>query len=85
MYELDNGRYPSTSQGLRALIEKPTESPVPTNWNGSYLKKKRIPKDPWGNDYVYVSPGVHNDEEYDLYSLGADGIESSDDITNWED
>lgn len=85
MYELDSGRYPSTSQGLKALIEKPTGSPVPANWNGSYLKKKRIPKDPWGNDYVYAAPGVHNNEEYDLSSLGADGVESSDDIVNWED
>jgi general secretion pathway protein G len=85
MYELDNGRYPTTSQGLKALIEKPAGSPVPVNWNGSYLKKKRIPKDPWGNDYVYAAPGAHNNEEYDLSSLGADGVESGDDIVNWED
>lgn len=85
LYELDNGYYPTGEQGLRALIEKPNSSPVPPNWNGSYLKKKRIPVDPWGRDYVYVAPGVHNPEEFDLYSLGPDGVESADDITNWTD
>jgi len=85
MYELDNGRYPSTSQGLQALIKEPTSSPTPNNWNGSYLKKKKPPVDPWGQEYVYVSPGAHNTNEFDLSSLGADGVESSDDVTNWFD
>src|SRR3989338_5274430 len=82
LYNVDNGRYPTTSQGLAALIEEP--SPAPTNWSGPYLKKKRVPKDPWGNEYVYRSPGAHNTGEYDLSSLGADGVESADDVTNWE-
>lgn len=84
LYEVDNGRYPTTEQGLMALIEEPSSAPVPKNWNGPYLKKKSVPKDPWDKDYVYASPGIHNTEEYDLASLGSDGIESSDDITNWK-
>lgn len=84
LYQLDNNRYPSTEQGLRALIEKPSADPVPAKWNGPYLKKKRLPKDPWGNDYVYSSPGEHNKESYDLSSLGPNGIAGADDVTNWE-
>src|SRR3989338_4240742 len=57
LYELDNGRYPSTEQGLKALLEKPTTSPVPDNWSGPYIKKKKMPKDPWSRDYVYAYPG----------------------------
>ena len=83
MYELDNGQYPTTEQGLRALLEEPSSSPEPNNWSGPYLKKKRIPKDPWGREYVYVSPGSHNQEEFDLSSYGSDGVESEDDIVNW--
>jgi len=83
MYELDNGRYPTTGQGLKALLQEPGTSPVPHDWSGPYLKKKRIPKDPWKREYVYVAPGVHNTGEFDLYSLGPDGIESEDDIVNW--
>ncbi len=83
LYELDNGRYPTTEQGLKALVTEPTTTPTPVNWNGPYLKKRRIPKDPWGNEYVYVYPGVHNLRGYDLSSLGPDGIVSGDDITNW--
>lgn len=84
LYELDNGRYPTTEQGLVALIREPSSSPIPKNWGGSYLKKKKIPKDPWGAEYAYTCPGSNNSEDYDLSSLGADGIESEDDITNWE-
>ena len=85
MYELDNGRYPTTEQGLQALITEPTTSPAPKGWKGPYLKKKKfIPKDPWGNDYVYAAPGPHNSEEYDLSSYGPDGVESADDVVNWE-
>ena len=83
MYELDNGRFPTTEQGLKSLLIKPTSSPVPENWGGPYLKKKEIPKDPWGNSYIYVCPGVHNTEGYDLLSWGSDGMESQDDIVNW--
>jgi len=84
LYRMDVGQYPTTEQGLSALIAAPTASPVPAQWNGPYLKKKKIPKDPWGRDYVYVSPGTHNPESYDLSSLGASGVEGSDNVTNWE-
>ena len=85
LYELDNGHYPTTEQGLNSLLEKPTSSPVPNNWNGPYLKKKKIPRDPWGRDYKYISPGTHNTDGYDLFSLGADGSEGHDDVTNWKE
>lgn len=85
LYELDNGRYPTTEQGLKALVEKPTSAPVPNSWNGPYLKKKKtVPQDPWGHDYIYASPGKNNTDDYDLSSYGPDGIESNDDIVNWE-
>lgn len=83
LYELDNGKYPTTEQGLIALLEKPTTSPVPANWNGPYLKKKKVPVDPWGTPYKYVSPGDHNPEDFDISSLGPDRVESEDDIVNW--
>ncbi len=82
-YELDNGAYPTTEQGLQALTEKPNSTPTPVNWNGPYLKK--LPKDPWGNAYNYKSPGDHNQSDFDLASAGPDGTEGSqDDVTNWE-
>jgi len=83
LYELDNGQYPTTEQGLAALIKKPDSSPIPNNWNGPYLKKKNIPTDPWGKEYLYVYPGIENMENFDLSSYGSDGIESEDDIVNW--
>ena len=83
LYRMDVGQYPTTDQGLSSLMTQPTASPVPAQWNGPYLKKKKIPKDPWARDYVYVSPGVHNPDSYDLSSWGTDGVESKDDITNW--
>ncbi|MBF0384384.1 MAG: type II secretion system major pseudopilin GspG [Candidatus Omnitrophica bacterium] len=83
LYEMDNGRFPTTEQGLKGLLVKPTSSPEPANWNGPYLKKKKMPLDPWGREYVYVSPGARNEGEYDLSSLGRDGVESEDDIINW--
>jgi len=83
LYEFDNGRYPTTEQGLQALLVQPTSAPVPTSWNGPYLKKKKIPKDPWGHDYIYVCPGVRNAQGYDLSSYGPDGVESDDDVTSW--
>lgn len=85
LYELDNGQYPTTEQGLKALLTAPVSSPLAPNWNGPYLKKKSIPLDPWGREYVYTSPGIHNTDSYDLSSLGPDGIESNDDVVNWTD
>lgn len=83
LYRLDNFRYPTTDQGLEALVEEPTSSPRPENWR-PYMD--RIPKDPWGNDYRYLQPGEHG--EIDIYSLGADGREGGEgdnaDIGNWE-
>ena len=83
LYQMDNGFYPTTEQGLTALRVKPNSSPLPSNWNGPYIKRKPI--DPWENPYVYVSPGIHNKNEYDLYSYGVNGVEGGgDDIINWE-
>jgi general secretion pathway protein G len=85
LYELDNGTYPTTEQGLKALIEKPSMDPVPENWRGPYIKNARIPTDPWGNPYQYVSPGTRNLAGYDLWSSGPDKRSNSDDdIANWE-
>ena len=85
IYEIDTGHYPTTEQGLKALVTKPTTAPVPDRWKGPYLKKRKNPIDPWGRPYVYVSPGVHNTDAYDLSSYGPDGIESADDIVNWSE
>lgn len=71
-YYLDNGCYPTTDQGLKALVEKPNSPPVPNNWNGPYSSKKAIPQDGWGYELKYVCPGEKNPDSYDLYSLGAD-------------
>jgi general secretion pathway protein G len=84
MYRLDNIRYPSTEQGLQALVSKPTIAPVPENWkSGGYLEK--LPKDPWGNPYVYLNPGRHGD--IDVISLGTDGQSGGEgkdaDIGSW--
>jgi general secretion pathway protein G len=84
MYKLDNFRYPTTEQGLKALVEKPGDDTV-RNWRaGGYLK--RVNKDPWGTDYQYVNPGTHGGE-FDLYSMGADlqpgGEDGNADIGNW--
>ncbi|MFH1478839.1 MAG: type II secretion system major pseudopilin GspG [Candidatus Omnitrophota bacterium] len=75
LYELDNGTFPDSLEGLLSS----TGSAV--NWNGPYIEKK--PVDPWGREYKYKSPGDHR-QDYDLYSLGKDGVEGNDDITNWE-
>ena len=73
MYRLDNGAYPSTEQGLQSLVQKPSGTPEPRNWNPSgYMKKKDVPKDPWGNDYQYIR---YPDGRFDLLSYGADGRE----------
>ncbi len=80
MFELHNGRFPNTEEGLEALHTEPKNT---SNWQGPYLKKA-VPKDPWGNDYVYNTPGTHN-IDYDLKSFGPDGKDGGeDDITNWE-
>jgi general secretion pathway protein G len=82
LYQLDNGNFPSTEQGLEALLTKPTSEPMARNWNGPYIEKSAI--DPFGLPYKYRSPGVNNRSGYDLYSAGKDGIEGNeDDITNW--
>lgn len=78
LYELDNGNFPTTEEGLKALLNKPSSA---INWNGPYLEKEPI--DPWGRKYLYECPGSHR-ADYDLYSLGKDGKEGKDDITNWE-
>jgi general secretion pathway protein G len=82
-YKLDNFRYPTTEQGLRALVEKPAD-PELTNWDGPYLK--RASKDPWKRDYLYESPGTHGGD-FDVYTLGADGQPGGEkenaDIGNW--
>ncbi|MGF2734739.1 type II secretion system major pseudopilin GspG [Marinobacter sp. DUT-1] len=85
LYRLDNSHYPSTQQGLEALVSKPSGSPEPGNWNpDGYLKS--VPEDPWGNQFQYVSPGTEG--PYDLYSYGADGQEGGDgdaaDISVWK-
>ena len=72
LYRLDNGRYPTTEQGLQALISKPAAEPVPMNWKqGGYLERSSVPKDPWGHPYQYLSPGLR--AEVDVFSLGGDG------------
>jgi general secretion pathway protein G len=87
LYYADNGRYPTTDQGLDALRNRPNSPPLPRAWNGPYLKKPLTP-DPWGAQYAYRSPGEHNKDTYDLVSLGADaqpgGTGNDGDITNWE-
>jgi len=80
LYELDNGHFPSTQQGLVALRVLPTQKPVPQNWNGAYIEKEPI--DPWGRPYVYLSPGK-NRPDYDLSSNGKDKESNEDDIKNW--
>jgi general secretion pathway protein G len=76
LYELDNGQFPNS---LQSLVVNPGGA---QNWRGPYLEKG-LSKDPWGNDYIYASPGSHNPQSYDLRSLGPDGVESADDVTNW--
>ena len=75
LYKLDNGSYPTTQQGLDALVKLPTAGNIPKSWReGGYLEKPQIPLDPWGRAYVYLSPGMKN-KDFDLKSLGADGEE----------
>ncbi len=85
MYKADNGEYPTTEQGLESLRVAPTSDPVPKSWNGPYLKEPII-ADPWGNSYIFQSPGEHS-EDYDLSSNGADGqpggTGKNEDLNNW--
>ena len=83
LYELDNGFLPTTAQGLQALLQKPTTTPMPENWSGPYLEK--LPVDPWGRPYQYQSPGTNRPHDYDLSSLGKDAKTDAakDDIVNW--
>lgn len=84
MYFLDNGVYPTTEQGLEGLLRKPEVPPMPISWNGPYLKKNTSLRDPWKEKYIYTSPGEHNPESYDLYSMGPDRKQGGgDDIENW--
>ncbi len=87
LYKLDNGDYPSTEQGLQALVETPTVGELPKAWRkGGYLEKGKMPKDPWENEYLYLCPGLHGD--FDLVSYGADGQpggeDKNTDINSWE-
>jgi len=87
LFKLDNGFYPTTEQGLQALVEQPESGRIPKSWRkGGYLEKGSVPKDPWGNEFVYISPGVHSD--YDVISYGADGTaggeDNDKDINSWE-
>lgn len=83
LYNLEVGTYPNSSEGLSALITKPASA---NNWNGPYLKKKQVPKDPWGRDYHYQQPG-DDGRPFDIYSLGSDNKEGGDgeaqDVTSW--
>ena len=92
-YRSDTSMYPATDQGLKALIEKPEIDPIPQNWNGPYLESETVPKDPWGNDYIYRSPGdyipgTQKQRDYEIISLGADGQEGGEgfnaDIKSYE-
>ena len=87
LYKLDNGIYPETEQGLQALIEQPQTGKIPKSWReGGYLEKGRLPKDPWGNNFIYLSPGTYG--EYDIISYGSDGVQGGEgknkDINSWE-
>ena len=87
LYKLDNGSYPSSEQGLDALVQPPTVGELPRAWReGGYLEKGKVPKDPWDNEFIYLSPGVHGD--YDLSSYGGDGQPGGEgkdqDINSWD-
>ena len=86
-YRLDNGRYPTTEQGLEALRAAPTMEPAARNWRGPYLRRE-VPRDPWDNPYIYISPGEFNPNGFDLFSYGADGQPGGEgedaDVRSWE-
>ena len=79
-YEVDNGKYPNTSQGIASLLVKPSGAPEPKSWKGPYLQNMtELPKDPWGNEYAYLCPGAKNASGFDLFSYGPDGQAGTDD------
>jgi general secretion pathway protein G len=81
-FEIDTGRYPTSSEGLRALVEEPSDA---EGWQGPYIKRG-VPRDPWGNEYVYRYPGQQNENGYDLSSFGPDRKQGGDDdIDNWSE
>ena len=87
LYRLDNGSYPTTEQGLRSLLAKPTIEPIPPNWKqGGYLERSNVPKDPWGNEYKFLNPGLRG--EIDVFSYGRDGAAGGEgvdaDIGSWQ-
>ena len=83
-YQVTVGRFPTTEQGLNALLNPPDDLPDPAKWAGPYLKDNVQTHDPWGNPYKYVSPGTRTREGFDVWSLGPDGIDGTeDDIGNW--
>lgn len=87
LYHLDNGFFPTTDQGLNALLEKPSSQPEPKNYaRGGYLQKKKLPADGWGNEFIYICPGEHGD--FDIISYGSDGKQGGEgaaaDINNWD-
>ena len=90
LYNMDNARFPTSEQGLEALISEPTTAPEPMNYQpGGYLKGGKLPLDPWGNEFQYESPGTNNQDSYDLWSFGRDGAAGGDglntDLGNWSD
>jgi general secretion pathway protein G len=87
LYRLDNGAYPSTEQGLKALLARPTTEPIPSNWKqGGYLERSSMPRDPWGNEYKYLNPGLRG--EIDVFSYGRDGQPGGEgvdaDVGSWQ-
>ncbi len=89
MYKLDTGTYPTTEQGLDALVQPPEVGQLAKNWKkGGYMDKGKVPKDPWKNEYIYISPGINNSDSFDLSSYGPDGQpggeDENKDINNWE-
>lgn len=83
-YRLDNRRFPTTEQGLEALVTEPTSPPVPKDYNpAGYIKPEAL-EDPWGQRFQYRVPGQHNPYTFDIWSLGPDGVEGGDDIQNWD-
>ena len=89
LYRLDNGRYPTTDQGMQALITRPTTEPMPSNWKqGGYLERSTVPSDPWGEPYKFLNPGVRG--EIDVFSLGRDRANGGEpstpdaDIGSWQ-
>ncbi len=86
LFHAHMGRYPTTEEGLIALLNRPDSEEAAEKWRGPYIKDAKMLKDPWGNDYVYVSPGQVNEDSYDLSSPGPNGRPGDDDdITNWKD